>query len=82
MTKKMVYHPVGVCSQKYEITITNGRIDDIKVFGGCDGNLKALSALLVGMDVEEAIKRMSGTNCGDRGTSCPDQIAKALKSAL
>ena len=82
MTKKTVYYPVGVCSKKYDITVEDNKIVNIRVFGGCDGNLKGLTALLSGMEVNEAIRRMQGTQCGTKGTSCPDQISKALKSLL
>lgn len=57
-------------------------IQSIQVTGGCDGNLKGLSSLLKGMRVEEAIQRMEGIRCGGKPTSCPDQLAQALKTAL
>jgi uncharacterized protein (TIGR03905 family) len=54
----------------------------VQVVGGCDGNLKGLSSLLAGMKVEEAVQRMEGIRCGGKPTSCPDQLAQALKSAM
>jgi len=76
------YTPRGVCSRKFQIEVEDGAIRDIQVYGGCDGNLKGISSLLKGMKVEEAIRRMEGIRCGGKPTSCPDQIAQALKKAL
>ena len=75
----ITYYPQGVCSKKMEIDLENGVIQAVRVQGGCSGNLQGLSALLVGMTKEEAIRRMSGIHCGPRATSCPDQLACALK---
>ena len=76
------YTPRGVCSRAFTIDVEDGRIRSIKVVGGCNGNLQGLSALLQGMEIEEAIRRMEGIRCGMRATSCPDQLARALKQAL
>ena len=75
---KISYRPRGVCSRLMEIEIEDDKIRDVKVTGGCDGNLKGISRLLVGMDVDEAIARMKGIRCGFKNTSCPDQLAIAL----
>ena len=80
MTKTINYIPRGVCSKQYEITVTDGIIDEVKILGGCHGNLQGISSLLKGMKVEDAIARMEGIDCRGRGTSCPDQIALALKT--
>jgi len=80
MTKTINYIPRGVCSKQYEITVTDGVIDEVKILGGCHGNLQGISSLLKGMKVEDAIARMEGIDCRGRGTSCPDQIALALKT--
>ena len=73
----------GVCSLSTEVTLTDdGVIESVTVVGGCNGNLKGVSSLLVGMDAADAIRRMRGTTCGPRPTSCPDQIALALEEAL
>lgn len=82
MTKKITYLPKGVCSAKYDITVTDGVIEEIAVQGGCNGNLKGLSALLRGMKAEDAIARLEGITCGYKNTSCPDQISKALKELI
>ncbi len=76
------YTPRGVCSRAFEIAVGKGVIQSVQVMGGCDGNLKGLSSLLKGMKVEEAIQRMEGIRCGGKPTSCPDQLAQALKKAL
>ena len=77
----ITYRPKGVCSRLMEIDVENGRIEKVEVTGGCSGNLSGISRLLVGMTVEEAIARMEGIRCGLKPTSCPDQLAKALKIA-
>ena len=80
MTKTFTYIPKGVCSKQYDITVTDGIIEEIQILGGCHGNLQGISSLLKGMKVEDAIARMEGIDCRGRGTSCPDQIAEALKT--
>lgn len=77
--KTITYSPKGVCSRYMEIDLENDVITAVRIQGGCNGNLKGISALLVGMTREEAIRRMEGIHCGPRPTSCPDQLAQALK---
>ena len=77
-----VYNPRGVCARQFTITVEDGVVQDVQVVGGCSGNLQGISALVRGMKVEEAVNRMEGIRCGMKATSCPDQIAKALKTAL
>ena len=74
------YRPRGVCSQKMDFELEDGKIRSVQVTGGCDGNLKAIASLVAGMDIDEAIKRMEGIRCGFKPTSCPDQMAKALRA--
>ena len=76
------YGPEGVCSQRMSIDVEDGKIEKVEVRGGCSGNLQGISALLVGMPVEEAIARLEGIRCGFKPTSCPDQIAQALKKCI
>ena len=76
------YIPKGVCSSKIEYEIDGGTIKQLKFTGGCDGNLKALSSLLEGMNPQDAISRLKGIQCGSRGTSCSDQLATALEGWL
>jgi uncharacterized protein (TIGR03905 family) len=64
------------------VEIEDGKIKWIEVIGGCSGNLQGISKLLVGMDAEEAITRMAGIRCGNKKTSCPDQLSKALQKCL
>ncbi len=77
-----VYTPKGVCSQRMEVELEDGKIRRVEVLGGCSGNLQGISRLVVGMDAEEAIRRMEGIRCGFKPTSCPDQLAKALRACL
>lgn len=77
------YKNRGVCSISTTVTLNdNKEIEDLKVVGGCNGNLKGIMSLVKGMRAEDAIARLEGITCGSRTTSCPDQIAKALKEAL
>lgn len=76
------YRPKGVCSQLMEIEIEDGKLQSLNVIGGCDGNLKGISRLVEGMEVEEVIRRLEGVRCGHKSTSCPDQLAQALKASL
>lgn len=76
------YTPKGVCSRKMTIEVEDGKILSARVIGGCNGNLQGICSLLKGMDVTHAISRMEGLRCGPKNTSCPDQIAQALKQAL
>ena len=78
---KITYRPRGVCSRLMEIELEDNKIASVRVTGGCDGNLKGIASLLVGMDVDEAISRMEGIRCGGKATSCPDQLAQALRTA-
>ena len=77
---KITYRPRGVCSRLMEIEVEDNKIVSVNVVGGCDGNLKGIASLLRGMPVDEAIRRMEGIRCGGKATSCPDQLAIALKN--
>ena len=80
---KHTYIPKGVCSRSIEFEIDDeGRVRNLRFRGGCNGNLKGISALAEGLKAEEAIKRLSGICCGPKNTSCPDQLSHALKEAL
>ncbi len=76
---KYQYRPRGVCSHEMNIEIDGNIIKSVQIIDGCDGNTKGIASLLVGMDINEAIKRLKGIDCGGRGTSCPDQLARALE---
>ncbi len=75
------YKTKGTCSSRMIIEVEDGKIRSLQVIGGCNGNLKGLSALVTGMDVKEVISRLEGIKCGFKPTSCPDQLATALKEA-
>lgn len=75
------YRPKGVCSQKIDLEIEDGIVQSVCFTGGCNGNTKGIAALVAGRKVDEVIDILLGTNCGMRGTSCPDQLAKALIEA-
>ena len=81
MTNNFSYKTDGVCSEQIDIETIGGNIKSVNFEGGCDGNLKGLCKLLEGMAVDSAIDKLSGILCGDKDTSCPDQLAKALISA-
>lgn len=76
------YTTKGTCSKEINITIDNGIITDISFKSGCNGNLQGISKLVVGMPVDEVIKRLEGINCNGKGTSCPDQLSRALKEYI
>lgn len=78
----MTYKTKGVCSQAIEFEITDGKVHNIHFIGGCDGNTKGVAKLAEGMDVKEVISRLEGIHCGFKPTSCPDQLAHALKEAI
>ena len=72
----------GTFSREIHFTIENGVLKNVSFLGGCNGNLQGVSHLVEGMKVDDVIKRLDGIDCNGRGTSCPDQLAKALKNAI
>ena len=74
------YRPRGVCSQMMEIETEDGVLISFTVMGGCDGNLQGIARLVEGMPVDEVIRQLEGIRCGFKDTSCPDQLARALKA--
>lgn len=78
----MTYKTSGTCSKAINFEIEDGKVKNVTFVGGCSGNTQGVAALVEGMDVNEAIRRMEGIRCGSRPTSCPDQLAKALKGAI
>ena len=73
------YKTRGVCSRRITFSVEDGKVRNVFFDGGCNGNGKGVAALVEGMDVDEAISRMRGIRCGMKPTSCPDQLAQALK---
>lgn len=78
---KFTYKTKGVCSRSIDIEIENDIVTSVCFEGGCNGNTKGVASLAVGMKVDDIIERLQGITCGFRGTSCPDQLAKALIAA-
>ena len=78
----MIYKTSGTCCSEINLEIENNIIKSVDFKGGCNGNLQGIAALVVGMDKEEVIQKLEGIKCGFKSTSCPDQLAKALKQAL
>ena len=75
----MRYKTQGVCSREISFEVKDNKLTNVQFVGGCSGNTKGLSRLIEGMDIDEAITRLDGIHCGPRPTSCPDQLARALK---
>lgn len=76
---KYTYRPRGTCSQMMEMEIEDKTLVSLKVTGGCSGNLQGISKLVAGMEIDEVIEKLEGIRCGFKSTSCPDQLAKALR---
>lgn len=75
------YKTKGTCSREITFEIEDGKVKNVQFFGGCNGNLKGIGSLVEGMSVDEVIARVEGIKCGMKSTSCPDQLAQALKEA-
>ena len=80
ITKDITFIPEGVCSQQIDISVVNDTIRSVKFTKGCPGNTQAVARLLEGVQIDTAIAKLDGILCRDKSTSCPDQLAKALKS--
>ena len=79
--KTYTFQPRGVCSREMQVDLDDqGVIQALRVTGGCHGNLQGISKLVEGMKVEDVVARLEGIRCGMKSTSCPDQLAKALKT--
>ena len=76
------YRTRGTCSQRILFEIEDGKLKNVEFIGGCNGNLKGIGSLVEGMDAKEVVSRLEGTTCGFKATSCPDQLAQAIKGAL
>lgn len=75
------YKTKGTCSARIIFEVEDNKLKDVQFVGGCNGNLKGIGALVEGMDIDEVISRLEGIKCGMKSTSCPDQLAQALKVA-
>ncbi len=78
----MRYMTKGTCASAIDVELKDGVIDSVQFYGGCNGNLQGIAALVKGMAPEDAIARLKGIRCGFKSTSCPDQLAKALESMI
>lgn len=75
----LTYYTQGTCSTQIDIVTIGDIIENVAFYGGCNGNLQGISILVKGMKIDDAIKKLEGITCGFKSTSCPDQLAKALK---
>ncbi|MBR2594362.1 MAG: TIGR03905 family TSCPD domain-containing protein [Firmicutes bacterium] len=75
------YRPAGVCAKEINFSLEDGKVKNVSFVGGCNGNLKAISSIVEGMDVDFVIERFKGIRCGMKKTSCSDQFARALEAA-
>lgn len=76
------YEPQGVCSRLIRVDIEDGRLRKVEFEGGCHGNLQGICSLVRGMECEEVLRRLEGIDCKGKGTSCPDQLSRAIRTAL
>ena len=76
------YKTKGICAKEIKVNVEDGVLKAVEFVDGCDGNLKGIAKLVQGMEVAEVVRRLDGVLCGERGTSCPDQLAKALKLTM
>ncbi len=76
------YSTRGTCSRSIEFELDNGIVSNVRFEGGCNGNLKGIGAIVEGMKAEDVIARLEGIRCGFKSTSCPDQLAQALRKAV
>lgn len=77
---KIHYQTKGTCSKYIDVEVENEVITDLRFYGGCNGNLRGISKLAIGMKVTDVLSKLEGTTCGHRQTSCPDQLCQALHS--
>lgn len=77
--ENLTFYTKGTCSTQIDIVTDNGEIESVKFYGGCNGNLQGISKLVKGMNIDDAIAKLDGIKCGFKPTSCPDQLAQALK---
>lgn len=80
--KTLSYRTRGVCSGRIDVAIDGNLISSVRFLGGCSGNTQGIAALVVGMETEEAIRRLRGIRCGGKSTSCPDQLANAIEACI
>ncbi len=79
MKKQITYQTSGTCSRSIDVVVEDDTIESVRFTGGCNGNTQGVSALVKGMNIDEAIGKLKGIRCGYKSTSCPDQLARALE---
>ena len=79
---RYTYRTQGTCSQAVEFEIVDGILKNVQFYGGCNGNTQGVSILVEGMKAEDVIAKLEGIRCGFKSTSCPDQLARAIKQAI
>ncbi len=77
---KYTYNTIGTCSRQIVLDVENDVLQSVEFYGGCNGNLKGISSLCTGMQIDDIIEKLEGIRCGFKATSCPDQLAQALKA--
>ena len=82
MEKKLIYPTRGVCSRAIEISLEDDVVKSVQFYGGCNGNTQGIAQLVRGMKADDVIARLEGISCNGKGTSCPDQLARALRQML
>ena len=80
ITKEITFTPEGVCTKQIDISVVNDTIRSVHFTRGCAGNTQGVARLIEGMQIDDAIAKLEGIRCGDKETSCPDQLARALRS--
>lgn len=82
MVKKISFAPSGVCSRQIDVEVEDGVVKSVRFTGGCHGNTQGIAALVEGLRAETVIDRLKGIDCKGKGTSCPDQLTRALEQAI
>lgn len=82
MVKKICFTPCGVCSRQIDVEVEDGVVKSVRFTGGCHGNTQGIAALVLGLRAEVVVDRLKGIDCKGKGTSCPDQLARALEQAI
>ena len=82
MEKTIQYRTQGTCCQLMQVVVDDNIIKDVDFIGGCNGNLKGIKSLIKGMKIDDVISKLSGITCGNKSTSCPDQLAKCLSQVM
>ena len=77
---KKRFYTQGICCKAFDVDVEDGKVLSVKFYGGCDGNGHGICRLVEGMQAEDVVRRLKGIDCGGKGTSCPDQLARAIEN--